>query len=160
MTQEQEDKLFAKVVYIVYFALLLWFVIFKFSLYSFDQIAHNVEMTKLAREDGYWNVNFIPFDAYKDWYRLGLYDSIIENLAGNIIAFMPMGFLKGCIHDTKPLWKILLRCFVTILGIETLQLITCLGSFDIDDLTMNTFGCFLGYLCLKLFIFIYNKIES
>ena len=64
MTQEQEDKLFAKVVYIVYFALLLWFVIFKFSLYSFDQIAHNVEMTKLAREDGYWNVNFIPFDAY------------------------------------------------------------------------------------------------
>ena len=36
--------------------------------------------------------------------------------------------------------------FTTTLVIETCQLVSCTGSFDVDDLLLNTIGGILGYL--------------
>ena len=37
-------------------------------------------------------------------------------------------------------------CLLVMLAVETAQLLTLLGSFDVDDLILNLFGMILGYL--------------
>ena len=37
--------------------------------------------------------------------------------------------------------------FMVSLLVETVQLITKVGCFDVDDLFLNTVGVMLGYLC-------------
>jgi glycopeptide antibiotics resistance protein len=80
------------------------------------------------------------------------------NVLGNVVAFMPFGFLvpvmyreqrKG-VHYRGHYFRSFL--FVTWLGflfsfvIETIQLLTKVGCFDVDDLFLNTLGVVLGYL--------------
>lgn len=80
------------------------------------------------------------------------------NLLGNVVAFMPFGFLvpvmyreqrKG-VSFTGHYFRSFL--FVTLLGflfsfvIETIQLVTKVGCFDVDDLFLNTLGVVLGYI--------------
>ena len=36
------------------------------------------------------------------------------------------------------------------IGIETAQLVTKVGAFDVDDIFLNTIGGLLGYIFLKL----------
>ena len=48
----------------------------------------------------------------------------------------------------------LLTCTLSITLVEVLQLVTLLGSLDIDDLILNLFGMLVGYL---FFIFSRNR---
>jgi glycopeptide antibiotics resistance protein len=68
------------------------------------------------------------------------------NILGNILTFGPLGFLipitfKKC----RKLVKTISICFISIVGIESFQFIAMLGYFDIDDILLNTLGCFIGY---------------
>lgn len=49
--------------------------------------------------------------------------------------------------DTK---KIVLVGMGTSLFLEIIQLISGIGTFDVDDLILNTFGTILGYIFLNL----------
>lgn len=69
------------------------------------------------------------------------------NLVGNIVLFLPFGFLLPFVrsqHDTSWRkafgWSILLS-----LGFETAQGVLAIGTFDVDDIILNTFGGWLGY---------------
>ena len=73
------------------------------------------------------------------------------NIVGNIAAFIPFGFFI-------PVLKLSYRGFINVLldgvlftaCIETVQLILKVGSFDVDDLLLNTIGGILGYLIFAL----------
>ena len=43
-----------------------------------------------------------------------------------------------------------LTCFLSIALVEQLQLVTLLGSLDIDDLILNLFGMIVGYIAFML----------
>lgn len=63
----------------------------------------------------------------------------------NVLLFIPYGFLC-CWNFTgrrKLLWCTLLGA-VTSLGIETMQLVTGRGYFQIDDIVTNTLGALIG----------------
>ena len=70
----------------------------------------------------------------------------VINLGGNVIMFIPFGFLLPFVCDRA---KRLKCCFVmtlaVILLVELLQLVTLLGSFDIDDVILNMIGIFMGW---------------
>ncbi|MFJ5624812.1 VanZ family protein [Peribacillus loiseleuriae] len=106
--------------------------------------------------DGYfWNRhNFIPFKTIT--YYLFLANDInfnirVENLTGNIIGFVPFGFilplLSSKFHSIK---EVTVATFSLSLTFELLQLIFRFGSFDIDDLILNTLGGMIGYIPIKL----------
>ena len=67
------------------------------------------------------------------------------NFLGNIILFIPFGFLLPCVTD----WNRMRKTVVTGIGfsllIETIQLITSQGCFDFDDVILNSLGCVIGY---------------
>ena len=78
------------------------------------------------------------------WKILGL-RTVILNLAGNVIGFLPFGFIVPVMHKKmESFWKVSLLGFMFSLCVETIQLITKVGCFDVDDLILNTLGAMIG----------------
>ena len=76
------------------------------------------------------------------------------NLFGNVAAFMPLGFILPMLRFSNRKWYvILIWSFLCSLCIETLQLFSMRGSFDVDDLMLNTLGGLLGYFCFLAAVF-------
>lgn len=72
--------------------------------------------------------------------------SVFLNLYGNIIAFIPFGMLLRWARNKNTTFvQALLYSLGFTLVIETVQYITKLGMFDIDDIIMNTLGGVIGY---------------
>lgn len=74
---------------------------------------------------------------------------IITNILGNIILFIPFGFLKWVFPKIDNFKTLLFHFLSIIIIIETLQYFTRMGVFDIDDLLLNSFGLWIGYLLHK-----------
>lgn len=68
------------------------------------------------------------------------------NLFGNIVVFMPLGFLLAALQKKKSSLATVLICsFFIILFAEFMQLIMKVGVFDIDDIILNLIGCLAGF---------------
>ena len=82
-----------------------------------------------------------------------------RNVIGNIVLFIPFGFLTSYYLDLeKKRYNILLTLLISIV-IETIQL--SIGrAFDIDDIILNIVGSFIGCLLYRLIDRIFeNKSE-
>ena len=100
-----------------------------------------------------YRYNLIPFkEIERFWiYRKELGIHSFFNLAGNILGFMPAGFFIPMLwEERKGFWFTACVTFEMSLLLEILQLIFRVGSFDVDDLILNTLGGILGYLLLKM----------
>ncbi|KRM72988.1 VanZ family protein [Lacticaseibacillus brantae] len=68
---------------------------------------------------------------------------------GNVLWFMPLGFLWPLVHPQKSNWGRMFFVAVCFsLSIEALQFVLNTGVTDIDDVIFNTLGGVLGYLLL------------
>lgn len=77
-----------------------------------------------------------------------------EGIILNILLFIPLGYMLPCIFRKlgKALWKVILIGFLCSLITETVQLVTHLGWFDLDDLFNNTIGCAVGAVLYVMFL--------
>lgn len=76
---------------------------------------------------------------------------VLVNLVGNVLAFVPYGFVLPELYPgLRRLYRISLCTFVFSLLVEFLQLFFRVGTFDVDDLLLNTIGGILGYVLLHL----------
>ena len=72
---------------------------------------------------------------------------MLANIAGNVVAFMPFGFCLPLIADHRiKFFGCMLYTFGLSLAIELIQLVSKVGSFDVDDILLNTVGGVLGFL--------------
>ena len=72
------------------------------------------------------------------------------NFFGNIILFIPVGFLFPIMTGNKKwYWTAGAGCSLSLL-IEIIQLISARGCFDLDDVILNIIGTVTGYSLLKL----------
>lgn len=108
---------------------------------------------------GIHNNNFIPFKIFYDSYishiKYGNYTYFIISLLGNIVLFIPYGFLLPSLYEIKGKHVVLLG-FSLLLFIELSQLFLPRWT-DIDDIILNTFGTFVGYQLYKYYVKIYNR---
>ena len=76
----------------------------------------------------------------------------IINLLGNVVCFIPFGYLVPkmikYIKNTN-IVVVMALTFMFSLVIETIQLVLKVGAFDVDDLILNTLGGAIGYLLMK-----------
>ena len=96
-----------------------------------------------------YSYNLEPFKEIKRFINnvgtLGI-RSVMLNIGGNIVGFMPLGFLLPlAFPKMRGTVLILLTSFTATLLVETCQLVSRTGSFDVDDLLLNTIGGVLGY---------------
>ena len=79
------------------------------------------------------------------------WESIIINLFGNIILFIPFGFLGWLNAKYFSFKKLIVDFLSALIIVEALQYLTRLGVFDIDDLALNSLGVWIGFQKRKLF---------
>ncbi len=115
--------------------------------------AENMGRVHTVRDYSY---NLIPFKEIRRFitYRAALGSRAVWlNLAGNVAAFIPFGLFIIPVSGRKlGFWAAVLLTFDVSLLVEVIQLVTKVGSFDVDDLLLNTLGGLIGALVYKLFV--------
>ncbi len=95
---------------------------------------YNLKLFKEIRR--FWN--------YRD--ILGT-ESVVLNLVGNVAGFIPFGIMIPFLSKKRRnFFLVTLLTLEFSLLIEVTQLITKAGSFDVDDLLLNTIGGSIGYI--------------
>ncbi len=123
--------------------LVLYLVLLTYFLFFAEAMGRNPE----ARTD--YAYNLVPFKEIRRFivYREVLgYKAVFLNIVGNVVAFMPFGFIVPEVWERLNRWYIIVFLgFLFSLSIETAQLLGHVGSFDVDDLLLNTIGALIGY---------------
>ena len=133
-------RAFGKVLFILYVGFLIYFL-FLAEWYGRTEISeeyrYNLELFKEIRR----------FITYRE--QLGTF-VVAANLFGNILIFVPYGFFVSMAGRTRGFFKTFFFSMFLSLAVETVQLITRVGSFDVDDILLNTIGGVLGYIAFVL----------
>ena len=150
MQKNPQDKFLR----IVTWALLLFcmmiltrFILFKGGVDHYKTYFINFDGKKTVK----WGVkraNFVPFATLKFFYSVRKrYSYVAKNILGNIIGFVPLGILLPILFaKLQRAGRTIGAVFLVSLSFETIQLMTDLGVFDVDDLLLNTIGGAIGYL--------------
>lgn len=108
---------------------------------------------RFGRTMEHGSYNIVPFHEISRYLRyadqLG-WEIVAVNLLGNIILFLPFGFLVPSLlprNDKKHPLAITGLGLLFSAAVEVLQYLTAVGTADVDDVILNTIGGFLGYLC-------------
>ncbi|MCI8578853.1 MAG: VanZ family protein [Lachnospiraceae bacterium] len=130
------------VLFVAYLTLLVYFVFFAESFGRLpeqrDDYAYNLELFKEIKR----------FYCYRE--QLGM-KAFLLNVVGNVVAFIPCGFFLPIISRRGRRWyNTILLGFGLSLCIELVQLVFKVGSFDVDDLLLNTLGGAVGYVGNRL----------
>lgn len=147
---KKANKKVVSLIFIIYCLILLKLILFKYprALIKELLVCWNLEMLDRNIKDA----NFIPFSSIRrDILTLNSY--YIKVLIYNIMAFIPMGFLLPLISKrARNMYFTIIIAIVFSFLIEITQLITVLGTFDIDDILLNTLGTLIGYVLYLAFI--------
>ena len=96
-------------------------------------------MTELNTKSG---MNLTPFSEI---FRYKIGSSLFKyNVLGNIIIFIPFGYIIGKYVNPKKIWPVIITTTITSIVVEFVQL-NIGRSFDIDDILLNVIGGILGY---------------
>lgn len=158
VTEQTKTKLI-KGTFGFYFAMYLYLLL---NLVFFDSFFGREHMGAIWNCDPIYfenffsnSVNIIPFKTVIE-YIVSFFNhtipthTIITNIFGNILAFVPFGFFAHIIQKRKPsLPKFTLLMVSASLLIEVIQLIFLVGSCDIDDIILNVLGAVFSYLIFK-----------
>lgn len=150
MNKEHWNSLIRTLVFLAYLFFLMYIMFFAERLGRTEGnrgYSYNLE---LFREIG-------RFLRHRD--ALG-FQVVFWNLAGNVICFMPFGFFVPWMRKSAD--RIWIAGFLSLylsLLIELTQFFMRVGSFDVDDLLLNTVGGVLGYLCYKLWRYVRSMKE-
>ena len=108
------------------------------------------------QDTNYGVSNFIPF---KEIFRYSIgSEKFFKNVMGNIMLFIPYGFLASYFLDNKKLSIMTIQTIIASLTIETVQYY--IGRvFDIDDIILNLLGGIIGFLIFVGLNAIRNKIK-
>ena len=97
--------------------------------------------------------NLAPFKEimrFITYYETLGMKAVVVNLAGNVIAFMPFGFFMPVVsRRSRGSVRIIFLGFGFSLMLETIQLVFKVGSYDVDDLILNTLGAAIGFFCYR-----------
>lgn len=135
-----------------YLIILFYLVFFRYRVTGNLNTVFNVTNYKYYLR---YSVNIVPFKTITE-YILNPHNLSLRirytNILGNILAFIPFGFFSIIIFKKlRGIKQIIIASCMFSLCIETIQLFFLVGSFDIDDIILNTIGGFLGYLFFMLF---------
>lgn len=139
-----KNKKLIKILFYIYIAFLIFFVVLKFDV-SFERIISLHNSIIENEKDGLRNINLIPFRSISPYLRNIIEPYAFKNIIANILVFIPLGFFVSN-KNSKNVFKALIICLGVILSIELIQLFFKIGFFDVDDIILNFIGALLGIL--------------
>lgn len=137
MARISRNRKFAVLLFLLYFGILFYFLFF----------SEKLGRTFVERE---YHYNLIPFLEIKRFivhYDVLGFEAVLLNIVGNIVAFMPFGFFLPIFSNRcRYFFNTVFYTFELSLAVELIQLVTKVGSFDVDDIILNTIGGAFGFL--------------
>lgn len=115
-----------------------------------------IGITLLSRSEAYSAVvNLRLFSTFGSdfWSHMFIYE--------NILLFVPLGILLFLL--AKPFRKAAVSLFTGAacsLVIETIQFLTHLGRFELDDILTNTIGMLIGFLLCRCLILVFRRLKQ
>lgn len=105
-------------------------------------------------QDVSWSTS--NFTLFKEMFRYEFGTKLFfHNVIGNMLMFIPFGFLISYFLKLEKPYSIIILSFITSVTIEVTQLL--IGRvFDIDDIILNVIGGLIGFLSF----YILGKIEK
>ena len=104
--------------------------------------AMNARRERKGREDGSRN-RAMDLELFSTW---GINTRNNAFVVENVLLFIPYGFAcPWAFPWLRGFFRNIFAAFVTSLGVETFQLITGRGYFQIDDILTNVLGGIIGY---------------
>ncbi|MCI8767948.1 VanZ family protein [Schaedlerella sp.] len=134
--QVRRYRILGKVMFVLYIAFLVYFL-------CFAEWYGRTEPSEGYRYNLVLFKEIMRFIEYRE--ELGVF-AVFANLFGNILIFVPYGFFISMASTSRGFFQTLFYSFALSLGVEIFQLFARVGSFDVDDLLLNTLGGVLGYI--------------
>lgn len=127
------------------------FITFLFITYLFVVIC----LTLFSREPGTrGTVNLVLLSSLE-----GSADRI-SIAVENMVMLAPFGILMPLVMGWSRKWYfVILTGALLSLAIETVQLVTGCGYFELDDILFNTLGVVIGYVVWRIGLCIFTKIQ-
>ena len=113
-----------------YTVLLLWLILFKFSVHIAGVLHYDRR-----------SLNLVPFSKAS-----GSSGEMLDN----VLVFIPFGLLLGVNCKRLDFWRKILIVVVFSITVETLQYLFAIGASDITDVITNTFGGLVGLVAYEL----------
>ena len=142
--------------YLYYYLIIYITAIIGFTFSNFRTTYKHLGNINFVRE-----YNLIPFNSVITLLKTPLGLNIgLYNIIGNLLMLTPLAILLPLINDKfkKKKYFIILIIIISF-SIESLQYITNYGSFDIDDIILNSIGAIILYLIVinsKIYKLIYK----
>ena len=138
-TEGTKTLLFAAGIYLL---LLIWAIVFKFSVIS----AIDINVKKSLGERFLNGFHFFDFLLESNrWLKIrGFFVTIL-----NVLLFMPWGIYASFFYDKKR--TVGFACAFSVL-VECIQLFARFGVFSFEDIILNTLGAFFGILLYQKYI--------
>lgn len=138
-----------KLFFAIYILVVIKVIIFKYPYEELMKIAGSWRRGVIF--EGLGTANFTPLKTIKMYIDYSYKLNSVENLAGNLLVFVPFGFLFPYVaREGEHFFVMLLNAFVFVLGIEMFQLFSAFGAFDVDDILLNCLGASLGFGVYRL----------
>ena len=138
-----------KLFFAIYILVVIKVIIFKYPYEELMKIAGSWRRGVIF--EGLGTANFTPLKTIKMYIDYSHKLNSVENLAGNLLVFVPFGLLFPYVaREGTHFIVMLLNAFVFVLGIEMFQLFSAFGAFDVDDILLNCLGASLGFGVYRL----------
>ena len=133
-------RILGKILFILYVIFIIYFLLFS------DWYGRTGEMRE-------YHYNLVLFKEIKRFWQyreqVGFF-AMFTNLFGNVLIFVPFGFFLPMGSRQRSFFGTAFYSFGLSLCVEVFQFITKVGSFDVDDLFLNTLGAAFGFGCYCL----------
>ena len=155
MKDRQFHRKYVKLIFLIYLIAVIKVIIFKYPMEQLRAIAATWEKGVIL--EGLDTANFTLFKTIRMYIDYSYMLNSFENLVGNVVVFIPFGFLiPYVLKRGRNFFVMLVNAFLFVLGIEVFQLFSAFGAFDVDDILLNCAGAVLGYF----FYLIYEGIKK
>ena len=99
--------------------------------------------------------NFIPFKSVYVLFTAPVISArsilrFLVNFIGNLVLFIPWGvLLPACFKKFQSFKRFAALTLSVLVLVETIQIFSRLGSFDVEDILLNMIGACAGFVCCK-----------
>ena len=156
MQKRISRQFWLKLFFAVYILFVIKVIIFKYPMEELRAIADTWQKDVIL--EGLGTANFVPFRTIKMYIDYAYKLNSVENLAGNVLVFVPLGFFLPLMSEEPQRFSdVFLNAFTFVLGIEVFQLFSAFGAFDVDDILLNCLGAVIGFGCYKGAAALYKK---
>ena len=137
-------RILGKVLFILYIGFIIYFLLFS-DWYGrtggMEEYHYNLMLFREIRR-------FWEYRSQVGWFVM------FTNLFGNVLIFVPFGFFMPMASRYRSFSYTVFWSFILSLCVEMFQLFARIGSFDVDDLLLNTAGGLVGYcifmICVRI----------